>query len=660
MTKKFVFLFLLFPIFLRAQTPAAYERAGDASMQRGDYYSASTFYYKAFLEMSEDASVAFKLGESCRLFNDYENAERYYVRTITLDREEKIPLARFRLAEMKQFQGEYDDAKKLYSSYYSHHITDSSYYTLKAKQQAENCDYAKELLKDTLKCDINNLGSDINTVYSDFAAQLVDSTKLFYSSLRFENQDKKAAKKNKYVSKILKSENENKLWSVPLPMADSINRNDLHNCNSSISPDKKIMVFTRCTQVGDKLMCELYQSKNQSGSWSTPEKLSDSINGKGFTSTQPWLTVEGFSGYTLYFVTDRPGGFGKLDIWKSSVNATGVFSAPVNLGATINTVDDDITPFFDNKTQTLYFSSDGHKGMGGYDIFKSAYVDGNYSAPENAGNPLNSSYNEVYFTVATDTKYLFSSNRPGSLYIKARTCCYDIYECVLKQPVVKVKKVDSLDLITTKPTEIETKPELEIVQVYKALLPLKLYFENDQPDPKTLKTTTDKNYVSLYNSYLQNQPAYLSNYTSNIAEAEKAGAEKKVNDFFSNIVIKSFSDLERFTSIMTGQLKDSNKIELIIRGSASPLADNSYNKNLSKRRISSLLNYWKSSNQNELISYLKSGKLKIIEEAVGEDLASKNISDNLKDKRNSVYSPEASSLRYIEVLKVRVNGIETK
>ncbi len=652
-----IFLSLFYNLTL-AQSPAAYERTGDGAMQRGDYYSASTFYYKAFLEMSEDASVAFKLAEACRLFNDYENAERYYVRTITLDKEEKISAARFYLAEMKQFQGEYDDAKKLYDSYYSHHITDSSYFTRRAKQQSENCTYAKELLNDTVKCNINNLGSEINSVYSDFAAQLIDSTQLYYSSLKFENPNKKT-KRNKYISKILNAENENRVWSVPLPVRDSVNVNDLHSCNSSISLDKKILVFTRCTQVGDKLMCELYMSKKENDGWSTPQKLNDSLNAKGFTATQPCIAVDGYAGYTLYFVSDRHGGYGKLDIWKSSLDANGNFSNPTNLGEVINTVDDDITPYFDNKMQTLYFSSDGRKGLGGFDIYSSIIENEKFLEPENIGNPINSSTNDIYFTKASDTKYLFSSNRPGSLYIKARTCCYDIYECVLKQPLTK--KTDSVETIPAKPTVIEPiKTNLEIAQVYKAFLPLKLYFENDQPDPKTIKTTTDKNYVSLYNEYLSNQTSYIIHYTNTISESEKKEAENKVRDFFVGTVAKAFSDLERFTSIVAEQLKDSNKIELIIRGSASPLAGNSYNKNLSKRRINSLINYWKTRNESELVEYFKSGKLKIIEEAVGEDLAAKTISDNLKDKRNSVYSPEASALRYIEVIKVRVNGVETK
>ncbi|HQO88270.1 MAG TPA: hypothetical protein PKX84_11500 [Bacteroidia bacterium] len=94
-----------------------------------------------------------------------------------------------------------------------------------------------------------------------------------------------------------------------------------------------------------------------------------------------------------------------------------------------------------------------------------------------------------------------------------------------------------------------------------------------------------------------------------------------------------------------------------MRGSASPLAASGYNKNLSKRRISSVINFWKVYNAGKLNNYIKTGKLTITEDAVGEEMTSTKISDDLKDKRNSVYSPAAGSMRYIQVMRVMINGV---
>lgn len=87
------------------------------------------------------------------------------------------------------------------------------------------------------------------------------------------------------------------------------------------------------------------------------------------------------------------------------------------------------------------------------------------------------------------------------------------------------------------------------------------------------------------------------------------------------------------------------------------MAESSYNKNLSKRRISSVVNYWKIYNAGTLNNYIKTGKLTITEDAVGEELTSAKISDDLKDKRNSIYSPAAGSMRYIQVMRVMINGV---
>lgn len=130
-----------------------------------------------------------------------------------------------------------------------------------------------------------------------------------------------------------------------------------------------------------------------------------------------------------------------------------------------------------------------------------------------------------------------------------------------------------------------------------------------------------------------------------------------MTDFFTNTVKKSFNDLDRFSGLLLKQLQAGDKIEIAVRGSASPLAESNYNKNLSKRRISSVMNFWKTYDNGKLYNFISNGTLKVVEEPVGEDMAGKNISDDLKDKRNSVFSPAASSLRYIEVIRVLINGV---
>lgn len=652
---------LLKPAISFCQTFAAFANAGDNAMQRGDFYSATIHYYNALEFDQDNTAMQFKMAEACRNFNDYVNAARYYTQVVLADKKNEYPLATFWLAKMRQQQGDYEKAKSLYSNYYSHHIADSDYYSAKAKREMDNCDFAVAEMKDTLKATITNLGSPVNSVYSDFAGQLLPDSNLYYSSLQFETADSKNLKKKKYVSKILRSKREFKEWDTPIP-SEQFNTVNEHSCNSSFSPDHKLMVYTHCTTVGASLMCDLYESKFDSGKWSNALKLSEPVNLAGYTSTQPCITTNGNSGYVLYFVSDRTGSVGKLDIWRTYISLDGKYTPPENLGTTINTPDDDITPFFDTKNNQLYFASDGHKNLGGYDIFRALSVNAAFAEPENPGYPLNTSYNDLYLTAVRDSDYLFSSNRPGSLFIKARTCCYDIYRCKLLPSPVKIIPVDTLknipiaSLDSSKLKEVSAQNAAE----YVGFLPMKLYFDNDMPDKRSWKTTTSENYVSLYSQYIASRNLYKQKFTEGIASAEKEGSLKKVDSFFDDVVTKSYQDLQRFSNILDKQLALGNKIEIIVRGSASPLAKSEYNVVLSKRRISSLLNFWKTFNNGALINHVKNQKLFITEEPVGESMTKKGISDQLKDLRNSVYNPDAAMERYIEVIQVKVNGVISK
>lgn len=645
----FVIGFVLCGVVATAQSPSAYVRAGDKAMEQADYYSASSYYYSAYVADASNLEVVYKLADACRKYNDYENAEKYFTKAYALDREHRYPLITFYLADMKQRLGDYSEASKIYSNYLQMFGRDSSYYTYKARFEMESCNRVNEILKDTVKADINNLGTEINSVYSDFAAQYTDTAHLVYSSLRYLNENSKTGKRNKYISKILSSENEKQTWSKPVALSSTINADGLHSCNSAISSNNTFMIYTQCSQVKDKLICELYYSTHKDGEWTKAVRLNDSINLKGYTATMPCIANNGISGFTVYFVSDRPGGYGKLDIWKSDVNAEFQFSNPVNAGPEINTPDDDITPFYDNMNNVFYFASDGHRGLGGFDVYKILSAGGQVM---NAGYPINTSYNDLYFT-AYPNKFLLSSNRPGSMYIKARTCCYDIYEGVYRDTT---KRTDSVKIL--QPLSALDSSRQETAKQIEPLLPMKLYFDNDQPDPKTMLTVTRHNYVELYNQYIAREPEYVQNYIAGITDNTKLqDAKKRMTDFFTNTVKKSFSDLDRFSGLLLKQLQAGDKIEIAVRGSASPLAESNYNKNLSKRRISSVMNFWKTYDNGKLYNFISNGSLKVVEEPVGEDMAGKNISDDLKDKRNSVYSPAASSLRYIEVIRVLINGV---
>ncbi|MFN9596094.1 MAG: hypothetical protein ACK560_04830 [Bacteroidota bacterium] len=372
-------------------------------------------------------------------------------------------------------------------------------------------------------------------------------------------------------------------------------------------------------------------------------------SGSSYTTTQPTIEARGAEGYTLYFASDRPGGLGKMDLWKSDFDANMRFSEPVNLGSTINTFDDEMTPYMDTRHGVLYFSSYGHAGLGGMDIFKSNRENGAFSAPENIGKGYNTSQNDVYFTINNhDEKGTLTSNRTGSLFIASKTCCYDIY---YHEPL----KIDTLVVAVSDTPKVDSTLKADPInkEYYEDFLPLSLYFDNDEPDKRTLAVTTNKSYDKLYRDYISRIPDYKQNYAD--GKRDRKISDTEIDSFFTNTVTYAWNMLNGFCAKVEKAMKAGVVLELEIRGRASPLAETAYNVNLSRRRISSLQNYLRQYNNGALRSYFDSGKLKLTEVPAGESLSKSGVSDNRGDVRNSVYNPNAASERLIELIGVRIN-----
>ncbi|MBL0343088.1 MAG: tetratricopeptide repeat protein [Bacteroidetes bacterium] len=424
----FIFLFFTGTDCIYAQTLKAYLSAGENATEKSKYAEAIEYYGKALEFETEDLSIYFKMAEACRQYKDYERAAAWYGKVVIGDKNNRFPIALFRYAEMKKYLGMYEESGRIFERYVTTHATDTSYFGVKARKEVVDCKLAIEIAKKKPSAVFNNAGTPVNTVYSDFGANLVGDTVLYYSSLRFKYETTKKEDEY-YVSRMLMANTAKTKSATPIPLSILFNDAPTHNCNVAFSPDYKLMVFTRCSQSEEfSLDCEMYLSKWEDGKWGKPNKLSTEVNLEGFTSTQPAIEARGADGYSLYFVSNRPGGKGKLDIWKSEFNAALQFSPAANLGEPINTFDDEMTPFFDTPNQTLYFSSYGHTGLGGMDIFKSVKANGTFSLPENLGPGYNTSVNDVYFTLNRDNKSgTLSSNRIGSMFIRSKTCCYDIY-----------------------------------------------------------------------------------------------------------------------------------------------------------------------------------------------------------------------------------------
>jgi len=181
---------------------------------------------------------------------------------------------------------------------------------------------------------------------------------------------------------------------------------------ATLTADNNTLFYTVCKYDNAKhyLNCDIYYSERVNGEWTPIKSVSDKINLPYAWESQPSISADG---KTLYFVSDRQGGFGGYDIYRSIKNEKGEWGTPINMGPTINSKGNEKAPFIHPDGRTLYFSSDGWIGLGGYDIFYSRMNDnGSWSKPKNLGYPINSPDDEVGFFVSTDgSKGFFASNK---------------------------------------------------------------------------------------------------------------------------------------------------------------------------------------------------------------------------------------------------------
>ena len=242
--------------------------------------------------------------------------------------------------------------------------------------------------------------------------------------------------------------------SEEMPEPFNINNNE---GGATLTADNNTLYYTVCKFDNDKkyLNCDIYYSENVGGTWSPIRSVSSKINLPGSWESQPSVSADG---QTLYFVSDRTGGYGGYDIYRSIRNASGEWGTPINLGPSINSKGNEKSPFIHPDGKTLYFSSDGWPGLGGYDIFYSKINDrGTWSKPTNIGFPINSTEDEIGFFVSTDgTLGFFASNKfkgngGWDLY------SFDLYDAARPEKVLFIK-----GNVKTESSEEPTKARIEL------------------------------------------------------------------------------------------------------------------------------------------------------------------------------------------------------
>lgn len=489
----------------RGPSLAALEREAVKARLQGDVYRAMQLYSRIIAADSANVPALNGFAESAVDYSAFELAELTYQRLVDLNPASPEAVYLLRLADVKFRMGKYIEAKEVYQRTLNKPDGLTPEIVDQAQTGLENCDWAIDVMQNTdYELPVNLLGNSVNSSYSEFSPFSLKDT-LYFSSYRFpfSNDDHKP---ERHLIKVMTATPQGD--SLATAVAD-FNEKDEHVAHATFNEGGNTMYYCKCRFVGPvEIRCNLYARKRAAdNTWGAAVKLPDHINVADFNNTQPNVgKLPGEKDEVLFFVSDRPGGKGKKDIWYSQIQSNGAYGQPVNLSE-LNTPGNDVSPFYHSNTGILYFSSDSYQSLGGFDIYKSSRAGSSWTAPEHLGSPINSGANDVYYSVTPNGRSAyFASNRLGAQNISEEACCYDIFEAQAKPEMIAITfhKITGDSLSKTEMRLIELadgKPVEEIkVQVpgpwYKfPVLPGKTYMLiASKPDftTDTLTFTTEK------------------------------------------------------------------------------------------------------------------------------------------------------------------------
>ncbi len=425
---------------------------------------AKELYIQAARIDPENIKANFKSGELYLETINKDRAASYFKNVQKLDPNYTFNLD-YLIGRSYHFGLEFDEAITYYKKYQEKLMANSNY-AGKDKVEADvveknisECYNGKKYVAEPKEYSIKNLGLGINSIYDDYAPVINrDNTLMIFTTRRKEgNLSENVDRDNEPFEEIYLSTFDGENWKEARNIGAPINT-EFHNSNLALSADGNTLFLYTDNGNGD-----IMYSEKKGSSWSEPVSIGPMINSLGYKESSVCLSPDGG---TLYFSSNRPGGYGGSDIYFSTKDTKGQWKRAKNLGSEINTKFDDDGPFVDFTGKFMYFSSKGHEGMGGYDIYKSEFDSAamTWKKPENMGYPINTADDDIYFVATNDSKTAYYATiRPGGFGLT------DIY-------IIKEGKFEAPEVSDSSETEeqVAVKDTTTKVELKNIILTLKV------------------------------------------------------------------------------------------------------------------------------------------------------------------------------------------